>query len=190
MRRALLIAMAALFSTGLFAAEENKTKDYKALEKRVKELEKSSILTRAILSTRNQVGAGRQDWVDDSLPIFVSPSADSGLEAAVGNFNSKSEIRKARMFVTGASRGGLKFKFELDFAQGDADLTDTYLSLPTPQKDVNVHVGRMKEPFGFENASSSNNLLLMERSMISRSHHTFSQFGHYVIEATSGRWTA
>ncbi len=181
MRRTLLLVATSLVLVGGLAAEETNSKKVKELEKRVKVLESklksnqgNPVYTKP--SWRWQTRFGGRLFAD-----FAVPSADNNLEAATGNFESKSEVRKARMFVTGASSGGLGFKFELDFAQGDADLTDTYLSLPIGRETARVHVGRMKEPFGWENASSSNNILMMERAMVNRSLTPFRNSGIMVI---------
>ena len=194
MRQTPLLFLVALISTSFSFAEETKQQkssneaetktgqtSYEALSKRVRALEKklrsnqgNPVYTKP--TWRWQTRFGGRLFTD-----FVLPSADNELETAVGNFESKSEVRKARFFVTGAARGGMKFKFELDFAQGDVDLTDTYISLPFRRSPATVHIGRMKEPFGLENASSSNNILMMERAMVNRSLVPFRNTGIMII---------
>lgn len=97
---------------------------------------------------------------------WAVPEADPALEAARGPFRTGSLFRKARLVVMGSSNPELDFKFELDFADGDADPTDVYMTLPF-FGNSRLRAGRHKESFGLENLGSSQYTEFMERSGVS-----------------------
>lgn len=95
---------------------------------------------------------------------WIRPNGDGALAQRVGDFHSETLFRKARIALKGFN-DEFRFKFELDFADGDADLTDTYLEFPAPGT-LNWRVGRQKEPLGMENVGSSRFLTFMERASV------------------------
>ena len=94
---------------------------------------------------------------------FFDP--DSNADDAYGNdaFQSGTEFRRARLYVAGTVYGNVGFKAEYDFAGGDADFKDVYLTMGTPYGTWTV--GHQYEPFGLEVQTSSKYITFMERSL-------------------------
>ena len=151
--------------------------DDKALEDRVTTLEKQIVKLEAIVDNNKKrvnvsskkyspwrLSLGGRFFYDGMSPGGIS----SDLEASVGAISSSTELRKARLGVNGHSKMKVNFKLEFEFAGGDVDYTDIYVSMPVKGR-TKTHIGRQKEPFGMEQANSSNYLPFMERSLVSRS---------------------
>jgi len=93
---------------------------------------------------------------------FADP--DAAVETAFGAVDDGTEVRRARLYVSGTVYKQVEFKFEYDFASGDAVATDLYVGL----KDTpvgGIRVGHFKEPFGLEELTSSKYLAFIERSL-------------------------
>ncbi len=95
-------------------------------------------------------------------------SSDSALEkekdSEVITWQDGTELRRARLYVSGVIYNNFIFKAQYDFAGGDADIKDMYIGL----KDAGVSkimVGHFKEPFGLEELTSSKYITFMERSV-------------------------
>ena len=128
---------------------------------------KKTVPDKRVKSTRFHVWdlrLGGRFFYDVMSPGGVS----SELEDAVGSISSESDLRKCRIAVNGHSPTMVNFKLEFELAGGDVDYTDVYLSLPVSNIGK-THIGRQKEPFGMEQANSSNNLPFLERSLVTRS---------------------
>jgi hypothetical protein len=74
-------------------------------------------------------------------------------------------IDLARLFFT-YDRKRLRVAFEIDFADGDADLKDTYIRLQ-PAEALRVQVGRFKVPMSFLGLTSRWSLPSTERGILS-----------------------
>ncbi|MFQ5743870.1 MAG: OprO/OprP family phosphate-selective porin [Acidobacteriota bacterium] len=85
------------------------------------------------------------------------------LEGEVGNLQDGSEIRRARLFVSGYIYKGVEFKIQYDFAGGDANPKDVYIG--TRGLPANVRVGHFKEPFSLEELTSSKFITFTERAL-------------------------
>lgn len=72
------------------------------------------------------------------------------------------EVRRARLGVEGTIPGGFGYKFEADFASGDAELTDAFLTYK--KKGLTVTVGQHNNFQSLEELSSSNDTSFIERS--------------------------
>ncbi|MBC2763924.1 MAG: porin [ANME-2 cluster archaeon] len=74
------------------------------------------------------------------------------------------ELRKARIDTKGIIFGDWDYQFEIDFADGDADISDAYIRynafFPT-----RITVGQFKEPFSLEELTSSKFITFMERAL-------------------------
>ena len=89
-------------------------------------------------------------------------------DAAVFNEDSSSlgngtEIRRARLFMSGTVFEHWAFKNQVDFAGNDVALKDAYLrytGLP-----ATITVGHFKEPFSLEELTSSKYITFMERAL-------------------------
>ena len=130
------------------------------LEKELKLLREEKLVESSSSSLWDLKLGGRvfNDW--------VSPEASRALENGRGPFVSTSSFRKARLVLKGSAQKDFGFKFELDFADGDADLTDVYIYLPGPFAS-RLQIGRQKEPFGLELKTSSRFLTFLERAPVS-----------------------
>lgn len=91
-------------------------------------------------------------------------SADDAIVADKGPFIDGTEFRRARLGVSGTLYENVGYKAEYDFAGGDADFKDVFMTLA----DVgpgSVKVGHFKEPFSLEELTSSKYLTFLERSL-------------------------
>lgn len=95
--------------------------------------------------------------------------ADSDVETAFGadDFQTATEFRRARLYVAGTVYGNVGFKAQYDFAGGDADFKDVYMTLDHPCVGL-ITVGHHYEPFGREVQTSSKNITFMERSLVAQ----------------------
>ena len=75
---------------------------------------------------------------------------------------SSSEIRRARLGVSGKIPGGFGYKFEVDFVSGDAELTDAILTYKN--KSLTITAGQHKNFQSLEESTSSNNSSFIERA--------------------------
>lgn len=79
-------------------------------------------------------------------------------------FQDGSEFRRARLFFEGTVYDNVSFKVQYDFAGGDADFKDVWLSFDdTVVGDVKI--GHFKEPFSLEVLTSSKYVTFVERSL-------------------------
>lgn len=97
----------------------------------------------------------------------VGLNSDDDLTAAVGELNTGTTIRRARVKVSGDIGDVASYKAEYDFAGGDADFADVTITL----KDVgglgDIKAGHFKESLGLEELTSSNDITFIERSLLS-----------------------
>ncbi|MCJ1961948.1 OprO/OprP family phosphate-selective porin [Novosphingobium mangrovi (ex Hu et al. 2023)] len=73
-----------------------------------------------------------------------------------------SEVRRARLRVTGKIPGGFGYKFETEFAPGAADFTDAYVSYQ--DGGLTIEAGQHNTFQGLEELSSSLNTSFIERA--------------------------
>lgn len=92
--------------------------------------------------------------------VSVDPELESTTE---GN---GFELRRARLFVKGTFHKKVEFKLQYDFAGGDPSAKDVFIGLK--QDWGSAQFGHFKEPFNFEEMTSSNNLVFLERSLPSQ----------------------
>jgi phosphate-selective porin OprO/OprP len=90
--------------------------------------------------------------------------AEPRLEASVGPLVDGTEFRRARLFVEGTLWDTVEFKAQYDFAGGTAEFKDVYLGLVNLPAIGGFRVGHTKEPFSFEELTSSKYILFMERA--------------------------
>lgn len=74
------------------------------------------------------------------------------------------EFRKARLELEGTIFGDWDYEFEIDFADGDADIKDAYFRY-NAFWPARITVGQFKEPFSLEEITSSKFITFMERSL-------------------------
>ncbi len=91
---------------------------------------------------------------------FASVNAPGGINDKGLGFSN--ELRRARLGVEGTVPGGFGYKFEIDFAAGDAELTDAFMTYKNG--GLTLAVGQHNNFQSLEELSSSNDTSFMERS--------------------------
>jgi phosphate-selective porin OprO/OprP len=80
------------------------------------------------------------------------------------DLNNGSEIRRARLFMSGQVYDNWKFKLQTDFAGSKVSLKDAYLRY-TGLDFADITVGNFKEPWSLEELTSSKYITFMERAL-------------------------
>lgn len=80
------------------------------------------------------------------------------------DLHNGSEIRRARLFMSGKVYDDWKFKLQTDFAGNGVDLKDAYIRY-TGFEFADITVGNFKEPWSLEELTSSKYITFMERSL-------------------------
>jgi phosphate-selective porin OprO/OprP len=92
---------------------------------------------------------------------------DDRLKAVLGDLGDGTEFRRIRLYTAGTIYKLFQFKLQLDFAGGDADLKDAYISLKEKLPWYGyIKVGHFKEPFSLEQLTSSKYITFLERSLV------------------------
>ncbi len=94
--------------------------------------------------------------------MFISQ--DDSLKSEFDGYNGV-EFRRARIYTSGTIYNNIKFKFQLDFAGGNAVIKDAYLQLIKLPVVGNLRIGNFKEPQGLSMLTSSKNITFMERPL-------------------------
>ena len=88
-------------------------------------------------------------------------------DPAIGN---GTEIRRARIYLSGTMYNDWGYKLEYDFANtnsnGSSGIADAFVAY-NGFNDLEMKVGHFKDPFSLEQQTSSNNVLFTERSLTS-----------------------
>jgi phosphate-selective porin OprO/OprP len=86
------------------------------------------------------------------------------------DWQTHTELRRARLNIKAKIVHNWKAKFQFDFTEDDASdrVKDAYVAYSGWQV-MDILIGQDKEPFGFEAMTSSKNLSFIERSMVSDS---------------------
>jgi len=100
-------------------------------------------------------GRIHNDWA------FISADEASGWDGADG-----AEFRRARLYIQGTLWSNVEMKAQYDFEDGAADFKDVYMGLKGLPGNGKLRVGQHKEPHSLEQLASSNNITLMERSVM------------------------
>ena len=96
---------------------------------------------------------------------FAEHGSDPGLEAAVGPLEEGAAFRRARLGFQGRLASDLAFDARFEFAGGDPEINQAFLRfLEVPLADE-IRVGKLRESFGIERSTSTNDLLFLERSL-------------------------
>ncbi len=98
---------------------------------------------------------------------WATISEGDSLSGAHGDFENGTEIRRARLYVSGDIYEDFMFKAQYDFAGGDADINDMYIGMKNIPYVGHLKVGHFKEAFGLEEMNSSKYVIFMERSLAS-----------------------
>lgn len=95
-------------------------------------------------------------------------SGDTAVTQNIGPLEDASEIRRARLYLSGTIYEHVEFKFQYDFAKGAVGDRDVYAgTINLGDWIPNVRAGHMYEQFGLDALTSSNDSVFVERSAIS-----------------------
>jgi phosphate-selective porin OprO/OprP len=113
---------------------------------------------------------------------------DTAFFSGNSDLNNGSEIRRARLFMSGKVFNDWKFKAQFGFSGNETDIEDAYLRY-TGFDAGDITVGHFKEPWSLEELTSSKYTTFMERAMpveaFAPSRKLGIGFGHY-----EKNWTA
>lgn len=98
---------------------------------------------------------------------FAFFNADSRANAALGQINTGSRFRRARMNVSGTVYNSVDFKAEYDFAGGGVGFDDVWIGFKDLIPFGYLTVGHQFEPFGLETQNSSKYTTFLERATVS-----------------------
>ena len=101
--------------------------------------------------------------LEDDDPRFSSNPDDT---TPADEPNDRVRFRRARLYLSGTIYEIVRFKFQYDFAGGDADFKDVYMEVVKIPVLGAARVGQFKEPFSLEEQTSSNYITFMERSLM------------------------
>lgn len=90
---------------------------------------------------------------------------DSGIDNWFGNIDHDSNLRRARVYLSGLLHDTLEFKIQYDFAGSDPDFKDLYLRALHVPFAGSVYAGHFKEPFGLDELTSSKYTTFIERNI-------------------------
>lgn len=104
-------------------------------------------------------GSLQADW--------AALSADDGVHAVAGDFDGGSEIRRARIALSGILYDYLDFKTSVDLDRDGSTLRDLWVETGKLGALGNLRLGQFKEPFGLEQLTGSGSLTFLEKSLAS-----------------------
>jgi phosphate-selective porin OprO/OprP len=99
-----------------------------------------------------------------------SSDDDGTSEANIGDQLDWFEFRRARLYTQGEIYGNIKYKLQLDFADGSLSTKDAYIQISTKgHEGLNMFVdalkvGHFKEPFSLNELTSSKYIMFIERA--------------------------
>lgn len=102
-----------------------------------------------------------------STKIGGRVQADAATYSGEPEIGDGTEIRRARLYLSGTMYNDWGYKLEYDFAGTGANgkgITDAFITY-NGFDDLEIKVGNMKDPFGLEQQESANTLMFMERSL-------------------------
>ena len=82
-------------------------------------------------------------------------------DSDASELDNDTEVRRARLYVSGEVHEDWGFKVQYDFAGGDVSAKDVYLQ----HKPTGIKIGQFKAPFSLEEMISSNHITFLERAM-------------------------
>jgi len=102
-----------------------------------------------------------------STKIGGRVQADAATYSGQPEIGDGTEIRRARIYLSGTMYDDWGYKLEYDFAGTGANgkgITDAFVTY-NGFDDLEIKVGNMKDPFSLEQQESANSLMFMERSL-------------------------
>lgn len=130
------------------------------LEKALKKIQDKAEADKKKAASRPSVTPGGRIQMDAAT---FDQDAESQLQ--VGDVQDGAEFRRARLRLLGDAFDVMDYCIEFDFATGKAAFKDVYITVKELPYVQNIRAGHFKEPFGLEQAESSNVLTFMERSL-------------------------
>jgi phosphate-selective porin OprO/OprP len=97
---------------------------------------------------------------------WATLNADNDIDESFPDIEGSGvEFRRARLYVSGTIYDAIEFKAQYDFAGGDSDFRDVWISLKKIPIVGSIKAGHMKEPFSLEELTSSKYLTFLERAL-------------------------
>ena len=154
---------------------DGSSKSEDELEQRIAELEKVTKKDQDGLFPYWKSGL-KLDSVDGAFKLSIFGriqndwtfwDGDQEVTDALGETNSATEFRRARLGAGGTIYKNVVYKFEMDFAGGVANFADAFIELRDPFKGpgVNFRVGHFDEPMGLDRLTSSKYSTFIERGL-------------------------
>ena len=154
---------------------DGSSKSEDELEQRIAELEKITKKDQDGLFPYYKTGL-KLDSVDGAFKLSVFGriqndwtwwNREQEVTDALGETNSATEFRRARLGVGGTIYSNVIYKFEMDFAGGVANFADAFIELKDPlHANINFRVGHMDEPMGLDHLTSSKYSTFIERGLM------------------------
>lgn len=94
---------------------------------------------------------------------------DAGTVSSPGNLTNPSlggnmRVRRVRLGAEGAMPGGIGYKAEFDFANGNVAMADFFASYAPANAPITIRIGNFESLNGIEQITSSNYISLLERA--------------------------
>lgn len=145
------------------------------LEQRIAELEKITKKDQDGLFAYWKNGL-RLDSVDGNFKLqifgrvqndYTFWDSEEEITDELGETNSATEFRRARLGMGGTIYKNVVYKFEMDFANGVNNFADAFIQLNDAfcGPGINVRVGHFDEPFGLDRLTSSKYSTFTERGL-------------------------
>lgn len=90
---------------------------------------------------------------------------ESSTEEFIGDQVDGTILRRARICIRGDIYKNVEFKADYDFADGDPEFKDVYISVKDIPYVGSFYAGHFKEPYSLEEMMSSNHMTFMERGL-------------------------
>ncbi|PHS06126.1 MAG: hypothetical protein COA78_14645 [Blastopirellula sp.] len=96
---------------------------------------------------------------------WVHYGQDAANKATVGNLMNGAEFRRTRLGIKGRVYETTFYEWELDFSDGEIEYKDLYIGMDGLGISGAVVLGHFKEPFSFDELTSSRYISLLERAL-------------------------
>ncbi len=108
-------------------------------------------------------GAERRAAAREAADLAPGESLDPN----AGEFRGGTKVRRARLGFLGSFAEDWRLRFEVELSGGDLELRNTYVEWLDSQARGRVRLGLLREPFGLEAQTSTNEITFLERSLVS-----------------------
>jgi phosphate-selective porin OprO/OprP len=137
------------------------------LDARVRELEKqlANLSEKEIKAERKALRKPSIRVTGRIMTDWVHYGQDAANEATIGSLMNGAEFRRTRLGIKGRLFETTFYEWELDFSDGAIEYKDLYIGMDDLGCSGTVVVGHFKEPFSFDELTSSKYFSLLERAL-------------------------